>query len=128
VLQTDILFHAAKISQKLSDDKTPDISILRYFTPKESNPYLRFIADHLQKRLAPECNHTIVEYDRYQKWFSQIKAPRTVRTLFEEKEEEPDAADEEDDEPTSGSSNTETSDFNEEDERIEDPDVEIDDP
>jgi hypothetical protein len=130
VLQTDVLFHAAKISQKLSDDKIPDVSILRYFTPKESNPYLRFIADHLQKRLTPECNHTIVEYDRYQKWFSQIKAPRTVRTLFEAAEDkgvEDEDAEDEDTEDTPVTGGTETSDFNEEDERIEDPDVELDD-
>ena len=102
VLQTDVLFHAAKISQKLPDDRSPDTAILSYFSPKETNPYLRFISDLLNRRLS-ENNHTIVEYDRYKKWFSQIKAPRLIRTIKEDQEEEEDQ-DGEDDQDGTGAS------------------------
>jgi hypothetical protein len=121
VLQTDVLFHAAKISQKLPDDRLPDTSVLSYFSPKETNPYLRFISDLLNKRLS-ESNHTIVEYDRYKKWFTQIKAPRLIRTIKEE-QEDPDGEDDPDDEGTGAGADSPVVEEEEEEEEVYDPDI-----
>jgi len=122
VLQTDVLFHAAKISQKLADDRLPDMALLHYFSPKENNPYLRFISDLLSRRLT-ENNHTIIEYDRYKKWFTQIKAPRIIRTIVEEAaEEDPEEEEDNDDAPIIPPGDRE----GEEEEILYDPDIEED--
>jgi len=123
VLQTDVLFHAAKISQKLPDDRLPDTSVLSYFSPKETNPYLRFISDLLNKRLS-ESNHTIVEYDRYKKWFTQIKAPRLIRTIKEEQEDSDGGEDDPDNEGIgAGADSPVVEEEEEEEEEVYDPDI-----
>jgi len=79
VLQIDVLFHAAKLTHRahLSPDAVPDISLLDYYKTTMDTPYLVTIERFLNNRLK-DNNHTIIEYDRYAKWFAQIKSPRKI--------------------------------------------------
>jgi hypothetical protein len=75
IIQIDVTFHVAKLVHHLEPHLSPDITMLQYFQKDINHDYLKFIATLFDRRLR-DNNRTLVEYDRYKKWFSIIKAPR----------------------------------------------------